>query len=401
MKTAIIGGGAAGFFLTINLKEMMPAMQVDIFERSQHVLAKVEVSGGGRCNCTNTFEGVRDLSAVYPRGHRLLKRLFNIFNHQDAYRWFESHGVPLTAQPDHCVFPAAQDSHAIINCFLNSARQHGITIHTRHPIHKMEELEEYDFVAVTTGGSPRSQGFDWLRDIGHDIVEPVPSLFSMGIGDTRLKALMGTVAERATVTLAGTKIKAGGPLLITHWGLSGPAILRLSSHAARDLYGRNYQAHVCINWTGMSETEIRELLTEMVITHPKQQVATHAIQGLTQRLWNYIVEKSISEKANARWSDLGKKDINRLTNSLTADDVAITGRAPFKDEFVTCGGVALSGINPTTMESRHRKGLFFAGEVLDIDGVTGGFNFQAAWTTAYVAAQAIATASAHPIHGQS
>ena len=401
MKTAIIGGGAAGFFLAINLKEMLPAMQVDIFERSQKVLAKVEVSGGGRCNCTNTFEGVRDLSAVYPRGHRLMKRLFNIFNHQDAYRWFESHGVPLTVQPDHCVFPAAQDSHAIINCFLNGARRHGITVHTRHPICKMEELGDYDFVAVTTGGSPRSQGFDWLRNIGHDIISPVPSLFSMGIDDTRLKALMGTVAEHASTTLAGTKFRTDGPLLITHWGLSGPAILRLSSHAARVLHERNYQAHVCINWTGTGEAEIRELLTEMAITHPRQQVATHAISGLTQRLWNYIVEKGIGDKSNARWSDLGKKDINRLTNSLTADDVTITGRAPFRDEFVTCGGVALSGINPTTMESRHRKGLFFAGEVLDIDGVTGGFNFQAAWTTSYVAAQAIATASAHPVHDQS
>ena len=396
MKTAIIGGGAAGFFLAINLKEMMPMMQVDIFERSHRVLAKVEVSGGGRCNCTNTFEGIRDLATVYPRGHRLMKRLFNIFNHQDAYRWFESHGVPLTVQEDHCVFPAAQDSHAIIDCFLKEARRHGINIHTRHSIRQIEELNDYDFVAVTTGGSPKSQGFDWLRDIGHDIMEPVPSLFSLSTKDPQLKALMGIVAEQATVALPSTKIRTGGPLLITHWGLSGPAILRLSSHAARILHECNYHTTILVNWTGLPETEVREQLTEMAITHPKQQLTSHASMRLTQRLWNYLVEKCLGDKANGRWGDLGKKDLNKLTNILTADDVAITGRAPFRDEFVTCGGVSLSGINPTTMESRHRKKLFFAGEVLDIDGVTGGFNFQAAWTTAYVAAQAMATVSARP-----
>ena len=401
MKTAIIGGGAAGFFLAINLKEMMPTMQVDIFERSHRVLAKVEVSGGGRCNCTNTFEGIGDLSAVYPRGHRLMKRLFNVFNQQDAYRWFESHGVPLTIQDDHCVFPAAQDSHAIIDCFLREAHRHGINIHTRQPIRKMEELQDYDFVAVTTGGSPQSKGFDWLRDIGHDIIEPVPSLFSLSTSDPQLKALMGTVTEQATVALTGTKIRTGGPLLITHWGLSGPAILRLSSHAARILHECNYHTTISVNWTGMKEAEVREMLTDMTLTHPKQQLTTHALSGLTQRLWNYLAEKSLGSKASGRWGDLGKKDLNRLTNNLTADDIAITGRAPFRDEFVTCGGVSLSGIHPTTMESRHRQGLFFAGEVLDIDGVTGGFNFQAAWTTAYVAAQAIATASAHPVPYQS
>ena len=401
MKTAIIGGGAAGFFLAINLKEMMPTMQVDIFERSHRVLTKVEVSGGGRCNCTNTFEGIGDLSAVYPRGHRLMKRLFNVFNQQDAYRWFESHGVPLTIQDDHCVFPAAQDSHAIIDCFLREAHRHGINIHTRQPIRKMEELQDYDFVAVTTGGSPQSKGFDWLRDIGHDIIEPVPSLFSLSTSDPQLKALMGTVTEQATVALTGTKIRTGGPLLITHWGLSGPAILRLSSHAARILHECNYHTTISVNWTGMKEAEVREMLTDMTLTHPKQQLTTHALSGLTQRLWNYLAEKSLGSKASGRWGDLGKKDLNRLTNNLTADDIAITGRAPFRDEFVTCGGVSLSGIHPTTMESRHRQGLFFAGEVLDIDGVTGGFNFQAAWTTAYVATQAIATASAHPVPCQS
>ncbi len=397
MKTAIVGGGAAGFFLAINLKEMMPAMQVDIFERSHRVLAKVEVSGGGRCNCTNTFEGIRDLSTVYPRGHRLLRRLFHVFDHQDTCRWLESHGVPLTIQDDHCVFPAAQDSHAIIDCFLHEARRHGILVHPRHPIHQIEELARYDYVAVTTGGSPKSGGFDWLRNIGHDISEPVPSLFSLSTDDPQLKALMGTVAEQATVSLPGTKVKTGGPLLITHWGLSGPAILRLSSHAARMLHECQYHAAIHVNWTGLPEAEVRAQLASMCASHPKQLLTTHAAMGLTQRLWSHLTVKSMGTKATGRWGDLGKKDINRLTNTLTADEVSITGRAPFRDEFVTCGGVSLSGIHPGTMESRKRKNLFFAGEVLDIDGVTGGFNFQAAWTTAFVAAQAIARgASAQP-----
>ena len=389
-KTAIIGGGAAGFFLAINLKEMWPEMDVTIFEKSKRLLTKVEISGGGRCNCTNTFEGVNDLSMVYPRGHRLMKRLFNVFDYHDAYQWFESHGVPLTVQSDHCVFPKTQDSHAIINCFLQHARKYGVHVVTNHPITRMADLDGYDFKVMTTGGMPRNGTMDWLRETGHKVEPPVPSLFSLSIEDPALKELMGAVADQAIVQLPGTKIRTQGPLLVTHWGLSGPAILKLSSHAARILHDQNYKTTLLVNWTGLPESEVRDTIMDMTILHRLKQLSSIAPFGLTHRLWQYILSKSLAEKATMRWSDLGKKDLNRLINTLIGDSVSVTGRAPFHDEFVTCGGVSLKSILPTTLESRTCPGLYFAGEVLDIDGITGGFNFQAAWTTAYTVAQSIA-----------
>ena len=390
MRTAVIGGGAAGFFLAVNLKEMAPTMQVDIFERSKRVLAKVEVSGGGRCNCTNDFEGVGDLSVVYPRGHRLMKRLFNVFGPRDAYAWFERHGVPLVVQADHCVFPAAQDAHAVIDCFVGAARRHGVRVLTGRAIDSLQQLDGYDYVVVATGGSPRGQGLEWLRRLGHEIVPPVPSLFSLSIGDAALKSLMGTVVEHASVQLAATKVRTDGPLLITHWGLSGPAILRLTSHAARLLHEHDYHMTVNINWSGQTEAEVRENLSLMTIAHRMKQLTNVAPDGMTQRLWNYVVGKSLGDRASLRWVDIGKKDINRLANTLVCDSIATTGRAPFRDEFVTCGGVSLTSVHPATLESRVCPRMYFAGEVLDIDGITGGFNFQAAWTTAYTVAKAIA-----------
>ena len=389
-KTAIIGGGAAGFFLAINLKEMWPEMDVTIFEKSKRLLTKVEISGGGRCNCTNTFEGVNDLSMVYPRGHRLMKRLFNVFDYHDAYQWFESHGVPLTVQSDHCVFPKAQDSHAIINCFLQHARKYGVHVVTNHPITRMADLDGYDFKVITTGGMPRNGTMDWLRETGHKVEPPVPSLFSLSIEDSALKELMGAVADQAIVQLPGTKIRTQGPLLVTHWGLSGPAILKLSSQAARILHDQGYKTTLLVNWTGLPESEVRDTIMDMTILHRLKQLSSIAPFGLTHRLWQYILSKSLAEKKTMRWTDLGKKDLNRLINTLIGDSVSVTGRAPFHDEFVTCGGVSLKSILPTTLESRTCPGLYFAGEVLDIDGITGGFNFQAAWTTAFMVAQSIA-----------
>lgn len=388
MKTAIIGGGAAGFFLAVNLKEMMPEMEVTIFERSQHVLAKVEISGGGRCNCTNTFEEVTDLSQVYPRGHRLLKRLFKGFDQQDAYAWFERHGVPLVVQDDQCVFPEAQDSHAIINCFLSLAHRYHIEIRKGAKIQSLDDVRGYDYVAVTTGGSPKGEGLRWLADLGHEIEPPVPSLFTFSISDKRLQALMGVVTD-AEAMIPGTKLRANGPLLITHWGLSGPAVLKLSSHAARYLAEHNYQSPLAIRWLSLTDQEITSLLYGQVATQPKKQLTTYNPFGLQQRLWTYLVEKALDTRAQVRWAELNKKDVNRLVNVLLNDTYHIAGRAPFKDEFVTCGGISLKAINPSTLESKHVPHLFFAGEVLDIDGVTGGFNFQAAWTTAYTVAKAI------------
>ena len=390
MKTAIIGGGAAVFFLAINLKEMCPKMEVSIFEKSKHVLSKVEISGGGRCNCTNSFAEVRDLSGVYPRGHRLMKRLMKGFSQEDAYEWFERHGVRLMTQDDHCVFPLSQDSHTIINCFLAEARRHGVEIRMESRIDSLEQLSDYDFIAVTTGGSPKAEGLQWLADKGHEIVSPVPSLFTFQITDEALHALMGTVVEDVMTMIPGTKLRAEGPLLITHWGMSGPSILKLSSYGARLLAESGYQTTLAVNWTKRRDTEVMVILDEMMIRCPQKQMKTVPPCGLSSRLWTYLVEKCLGERSNARWGSLNKKEINRLANLLSGgDSYQITGRATFKDEFVTCGGIALSAVNPSTLESRHVPRLYFAGEVLDIDGITGGFNFQAAWTTAYTVACAI------------
>lgn len=389
MRTAIIGGGAAGFFLAINLKKMVPEMDVTIFERSHRVLAKVEISGGGRCNCTNSFAEVRDLSEVYPRGHRLMKRLFNVFDYRKAYEWFEQQGVLLVTQEDQCVFPKAQDSHVIINCFLSLARQYQIQIVTGRKIQHLEEVQDYDYVAVTTGGSPKGEGLKWLSDMGHEIVSPVPSLFTVQIQDSSLTALMGTVVEHVSVMIPSTKFRANGPLLITHWGMSGPAILKLSSYAARHLAEQRYRMPLSVNWVEKTDAEIQAMLYESTARFSAKQLSTLNPFGLPQRLWEYLLMKTLGGRT-MRWGELSKKDVNRLVNVLTNDTYQTAGRAPFKDEFVTCGGVSLKSINPSTLESRHVPNLSFAGEVLDIDGITGGFNFQAAWTTAYAVASSIA-----------
>ena len=361
---------------------MCPEMQVTIFEKSKKVLAKVEVSGGGRCNCTNSFEAVTDLQQVYPRGHRLLKRLFKTFDYRDAYEWFESHGVRLVTQEDHCVFPMSQDSHTIINMFLAEAKRHGIEIRTQCKIESLDELKDYDFKVITTGGGTASMA-------GVPTIEAVPSLFTFSIEDEALRALMGTVVEDATASIPGTKFKSCGPLLITHWGMSGPAILKLSSHAARELHEHNYQMPLAVNWTSLKEPEIQQELHEIIIRHPQKQIATIRPFGLPSRLWDYLVAKTLGERAQNRWQNLNQKELNRLTNALCNDQYKIAGRAAFKDEFVTCGGVDLAAVNTNTLESKTLPQLYFAGEVLDIDGITGGFNFQAAWTTAYVVSMAI------------
>ena len=387
MKTAIVGGGAAGFFLAINLKEMCPQMDVTILEGSKRVLAKVEISGGGRCNCTNSFEDINDLQSVYPRGHRLLKRLFKQFDYRDAYQWFEHRGVKLTTQEDHCVFPQSQDSHTIINLFLSEARRLGIAIKTGYKVSSLDELADYDFVAVTMGGKPQTDGLRWLNQ---PLESPVPSLFTFNINDPLLRQLMGTVVD-ATAMIPGTKMRASGPLLVTHWGMSGPCILRLSSYAARWLSEHDYKQPLAINWTNRKENEVQEQLAALRQQHAQKQLTTIRPFDLPQRLWTYLTEKALGGRAKAPWGSLNQKEMNRLTNTLINDTYQIAGRAPFKDEFVTCGGVSLATVNPSTLESRTQPHLYFAGEVLDIDGVTGGFNFQAAWTTAYAVATAIST----------
>ena len=386
-RLAIVGGGAAGFFLAINLKDFCPQMQVTIFEKSKKVLAKVEVSGGGRCNCTNSFASVRDLSQVYPRGHRLMKRLFKTFDYRDAYEWFERHGVRLVTQDDECVFPASQDSHTIINLFLAEARRHGVEICTESKIESLSQLADYDYIAVTTGGmsnlSPLTSNLSPL------IITPVPSLFTFNIADEALRALMGTVVEDVTAMIPGTNFRSSGPLLITHWGMSGPAILKLSSYAARELHAQHYQMPFAVNWTSRKDPEILAELQRIVNAYPQKQLGSIRPFDLPSRLWAYLLDKTLGERAQNRWQNLSKKELNRLVNALCNDSYQIAGRAAFKDEFVTCGGIDLSAVNPNTLESKTHPHVYFAGEVLDIDGITGGFNFQAAWTTAFTVSRAI------------
>lgn len=390
MRTAIIGGGAAGFFAAIRLKTLVPEMQVVILERQQRVLAKVEISGGGRCNCTNSFSGVSDLRQVYPRGAKLLGRLFRYFGPEDAYTWFENHGVRLVTQDDECVFPAVQDSHAIIDCFVHECHRLGIQIRLDADGFA-EALPEgkpaYDYVIVCTGGmSPAvRRHFD-----NADIVEPLPSLFTFNISDKGLTNLMGTVIQDAVASIAGTRFSAAGPLLVTHWGVSGPAILKLSSHAARLLAENNYQLPLLISWTGtVRSDEVRIMLARLAADARNKLVVNARLLTIPSRLWEHLVGKA-GIASERKWGEVGTKQLNRLVEVLTNDRYDIAGRCHYKDEFVTAGGIALNAVDKSTLEYKRIRRIYFAGEVLDIDGVTGGFNFQAAWTTADTVARAIA-----------
>lgn len=405
MDVAIIGGGAAGFFLAVNLKELAPHVRVTVFEKQTDVLKKVLVSGGGRCNLTNSFEGVTDLRHVYPRGHQLLKRLFKAFGPQDAFRWFDTHGVPLVTQDDHCVFPAAQDARAVAACLKRHAAALGVSIRTSHPVESLvREGEKYtirfrgehllphtsDCVAVTTGGSPRGAALGYLERLGHHIAAPVPSLFTFNIPVPLLRELMGTVVEPATASIPGTRFRQSGALLITHWGLSGPAILKLSSHAARFAHENGYKFPLLVNWTNETNTEtVTAALQDLAGRHPQKQMGGTRPFGLPARLWHHLLAKA-GLSHDRKWGETGRKNLHKLTETLCNDRYEVDGRSAFREEFVTCGGISLTAVHPQTLESRTCSRLYFAGEVLDIDGVTGGFNFQAAWTTAYTVAQAIA-----------
>ena len=399
MDIAIIGGGAAGFMAAIVARRTNPASKVTIFERAQKVLAKVEITGGGRCNVTNSFAAITDMKQAYPRGHKLMKRLMKTFSHEDTYRWFEQHGVPLVTQEDECVFPKAQDSHAIINCLVRQANELGVTICCRHRlvnIHRMEdgrlklEFENgshrvFHRTIITTGGSPNGRGLQYLAQLGHDIEPPVPSLFTFNIKDRAFCDLMGTVVEPVVTTIPGTKLRAKGPLLVTHWGVSGPAALKLSSYAARLLAENDYKAPLAISWTGeLTRQEVEENLLKLQTANPRKQVATLHPFGLPSRLWLYILSK-LDIDAGKPWAEIGRKTLNRMIETLVNDQYTIAGKGAFREEFVTCGGVSLSSINSKTLESKVCPNLFFAGEVLDIDAITGGFNLQAAWTTGFIA----------------
>ena len=393
-RIAVIGAGAAGCFCAAELRRRLPDALVDVFEAGPKPLAKVAITGGGRCNLTNSFEGIRSLSEVYPRGDRLMKRLLHVFSQEDTWRWFESAGVPLVLQPDHCVFPRSQDAMDIVRALLR--RMDGVNLRLRTPVqsvipdltgHLSVNGEVYDTVVVTTGGAPKV--LPLLDGLDIDWVPTVPSLFTFTVRDEALRALMGLVVD-ASVAIPGTPFKAAGPLLITDWGLSGPAVLKLSSYAARHLAEAGYKAPLTVNWLAATEAETRGLLEELSAANPRKQVSNTPPEGLQARLWNYLIAKA-GLRPDIRWAEVGAKGFNKLVNVLTQDTYAIAGKTKFREEFVTCGGLALSAVNPSTLESKLHPGLYFAGEVLDIDAVTGGFNLQAAWTTGYVAAQSIAS----------
>lgn len=398
MRIAIIGAGAAGCFCAINVKRLMPGVQVDIYEAGTRALAKVAITGGGRCNLTNTFREVSDLAHVYPRGDKLMRRALTAFSQEDTWEWFEREGVRLVAQDDECVFPVSQDAMEIVNTLLRLIHKLGIGLHLRHRITSISKTDNgYDIgegltadcVVVTTGGHPRQSGFDMLAPLGLKIVPPLPSLFTFNVAGNWHQQLMGTVVENATVSITGTKFRAQGALLLTHWGMSGPAILKLSSYAARHLADNGYKATIAVNWMGESnEEEVRSLITDMMTRNAQKLVTNVYPTHLTSRHWINLLERS-SIPTTQRWGALNKKHINRLATTLTADIHEVTGRCHFKEEFVTCGGVSLKEININTMESRKHPGLFFAGEVLDVDAITGGFNLQAAWSMGFVVANSL------------
>jgi predicted Rossmann fold flavoprotein len=400
MKVVIIGGGAAGFFAAISAKENHPDAEVVILEKSQKLLAKVKVSGGGRCNVTNGCASIPELCKAYPRGGKKLKKPFHIFNTKHTCEWFESRGVALVTQDDGCVFPVSQDSQTIIDCLMKEVDRLGISVRIGTGVQAIRQMDDHfaldfsrgwqstftcDRLVIATGGSPKRQGLQWLEDLGHKIEDPVPSLFTFNMPNETVRDLMGIVVENAQVNIQGTKLKSSGPLLITHWGMSGPAILVLSSFGARILSEMGYQFKTQVNWVGEANNEVvLEKLQEIIDTYPNKLLANQRAYNLPDRLWNYLLTKA-ELSPRKKWSEVGKKGLNKLTTLLTNDIYEVSGKTTFKEEFVTCGGVSLQDIDMNTMQSKIVPGLYFTGEVMDIDAITGGYNFQGAWTTGFIA----------------
>lgn len=419
-RVAIIGAGAAGCFCAALLREWRPDLAVTLFEAGGRPMAKLAITGGGRCNLTNDFQGIRSLSEAYPRGERVMKRALKAFSQEDTIRWFTEHGVPCVLQPDHCWFPKSQDALDVVRCLERCLK--GAELRLKTPVISLDYQasavptaeknyflqsfaknqfssaiatparehilrvngEAFDCVVVTTGGA--AKGLPFLEGLGLELVPPVPSLFTFTVPDPGLRSLMGLVVE-AQIGLQGTVFKASGPLLITDWGLSGPATLKLSSYAARHLAEAGYKGTVAINWLNANENDARIQLQKTAAESPQKQVSNTPL--LQSRLWSHLIGKA-GLREGIRWAELGSKGLNRLTAILTCDTYPLSGKSRFREEFVTCGGVALENVNLNTLERKSCPGLFFAGEVLDIDAITGGFNLQAAWSTGYVCAQSIA-----------
>ena len=394
----IVGGGAAGFFTAINIVEKNPKLKVAILERGTEVLNKVRISGGGRCNVTHACFEPNELVKFYPRGEKELRGPFHQFCSGDTIEWFEKHGVELKIEADGRIFPVSNSSQTIIDCFLKATQKLGITVLTGQSVQsifkkdslwKVEtQTENYlaEKLILATGSNPKV--WEMLQTFGHVIVSPVPSLFTFNIKDARIKELPG-VAAQVTVKVKDTKLTSTGPLLITHWGMSGPAILKLSAWGARILHDKNYQFTIFVNWLNDAEKEeVEKKLKELKQEHAKKTVSKKSPFELTNRLWESLVLASGIEN-ETKWADLSKIQLQNLVNQLINGTFQVNGKSTFKEEFVTAGGINLKEINFKTMESKLHKNLYFAGEIVNIDAITGGFNFQNAWTSGFIVACAL------------
>jgi predicted Rossmann fold flavoprotein len=405
-KLVVIGGGAAGFFCAVNAARQNPELEVTIIEKNNKVLSKVKVSGGGRCNVTHACFDVNELILKYPRGKYFVKKTFNWFGPTDTIDWFKERGVTLKTEADNRMFPNTDTSQTIIDCLLTEARKYKVkmlmscAVNTIVYINKAFSLStsngaiiNANYVCVACGGFPKTDQFNWLTSLGHSIEEPVPSLFTFNMPNNKITNLMGVSVDNATVKIAGTKFVNNGPLLITHWGMSGPAVLKLSAWAARYLASINYQFTIIINWLGeATEFDIKPQFSDYRFSLATQKIGNKNPFGLPNRLWLYLLELSgIAE--DMRWADLPSAPQYRLIRNLVLQEYAVNGKTTFKEEFVTSGGIKLAEVDPNTMESKKVENVFFGGEIVDVDGVTGGFNFQHAWTSGWIAAKTIAERS--------
>ncbi len=406
----VVGAGAAGLFGAIACAEAYPAATIHIFEAGREALAKVRISGGGRCNVTHACFDPAVLVGHYPRGDRALRGPFSRFQPRDTVQWFEQRGVDLKTEADGRMFPTTDDSGTVVDCLLGEARRLGIKLHTGCAIAQAKPKNNgFDLTIRTgeewhcqrlllaTGSSPG--GYRLALSLGHDLVPPVPSLFTFNIPDPALRELAGVSVETVHLSLAlddAPALTQSGPLLVTHWGMSGPAVLKLSAYGAVGLHHQRYRAALLVNWLpALKPDQVRQKLLALKQDQGKRQVAAFSpFPALSRRLWQYLVQHRVNLRTDLNWADLSKAQLQALVSELTRGDYAVAGKGVFKDEFVTCGGIPLPEVNFKTLESRCRPGLYLAGELLNIDGVTGGFNFQNAWTTGWLAGQAMAAALA-------
>ena len=399
----VIGGGAAGFFSAVNCAQLHPNCSVTLLEKTNKLLAKVRVSGGGRCNVTHACFDNSLLVKNYPRGEKELRNAFSRFTTTDTITWFEQRGVKLKIEEDGRMFPVANSSETIIDCLVHEAERSGVKIKTGVDIKEIIRNKNDTFtltvngggtftcdkLIIATGGNSKETAYEWLKSLGHTIVKPVPSLFTFNIPNNSITELMGVSVPLAKVRIAGTKLETEGPLLITHWGMSGPAVLKASAWGARQLNDMQYCFCTLISWLPKySEEKLREELSYHRKENSKKIIVSDCPFELPKRLWEYFTTKA-EIKSNTRWADLSKKQNNLIVSALLNDEYKVQGKTTFKEEFVTCGGISLKEINFATMQSKLVLNLYFAGEVIDVDGVTGGFNFQNAWSTAWIAAKNI------------